>query len=92
MFFLVLTSISFFFFGFILIRAESRACLKIHSRHLYASLCGKLGSHSVNVAHYASLIRAKFPTNCDAHLTESNFQTRSGVIVARMKVKSSTYI
>ncbi|WP_349768884.1 DUF6783 domain-containing protein [Hungatella hominis] len=31
--------------------------------------------HSVNVAHYASLIRGKSPTKCDAHLTESNFQT-----------------
>ena len=54
-----------------------RACLKIHSRHMHAPLCGRFGSHSVNVAHYASLIRVKSPTNCDAHLTESNFQTRS---------------
>ncbi|MEY8393269.1 DUF6783 domain-containing protein [Lachnospiraceae bacterium 45-P1] len=36
---------------------RSRACLKIHSHHLYAPLCRKLGPHSVNVAHYASLIR-----------------------------------
>ena len=27
--------------------------------------------------HCASLIRTKSPTNCDAHLAESNFQTRS---------------
>ncbi|MEH2932432.1 DUF6783 domain-containing protein [Candidatus Ventrimonas sp. KK005] len=27
----------------------------------------------VNIAHYASLIRAKSPTNGNAHLTESNF-------------------
>ncbi len=56
---------------------EPRACLKIHSRHLHAPVCGRSGPHSVNVAHYASLIRAKSPANCDAHLTESNFQTRS---------------
>ena len=54
-----------------------RTCLKIHSHHLHAPLCGKFGSHSVNVAHYASHIRPQFPTNCDAHLTESNFQTHS---------------
>ena len=54
-----------------------RACLKIHSHHLHAPLCGKFGSHSVKVAHYASHIRPQFPTNYDAHLTESNFQTRS---------------
>ena len=48
---------------------------------MHAPLCGRFGSHSVNVAHYASLIRAKSPTNCDAHLTESNFQTRSSFIV-----------
>ena len=61
------------------VRCSTRACLKIHSRHLHAPLCGIFGSHSVNVAHYASLIRVKSPTNCDAHLTESNFQTRSNL-------------
>ena len=55
----------------------TRACLKIHSRHLHAPLCGRFGPHSVNVAHYASLIRVKSPTNWNAHLAESNFQTRS---------------
>ena len=54
----------------------TRTCLKIHSCHLHAPLCGRFTPHSVNVAHYASLIRGKSPTNCDAHLTESNFQTR----------------
>ena len=48
---------------------------------MHAPLCGIFGPHSVNVAHYASLIRVKSPTNCDAHLTESNFQTRSSFIV-----------
>ena len=52
-------------------------CLKIHSRQVHAPLCGIFGPHSVNAAYYASLIRVKSPTNCDAHLTESNFQTRS---------------
>ncbi|MFR2213156.1 MAG: DUF6783 domain-containing protein [Ruminococcus sp.] len=33
--------------------------------------------NSVAVARYGALIRAKFPTNCDAHLAESLFQTRS---------------
>ncbi|MEY8395225.1 DUF6783 domain-containing protein [Lachnospiraceae bacterium 45-P1] len=54
-----------------------RACLKIYSHHLHAPLCGKFGPHSVNVAHYASHIRPQFPTNCDAQLPESNFQTHS---------------
>ena len=55
-----------------------RACLKIHSRHLYAPLRGIFGPNSVNVARYASLIGTKSPTKWDAQLTESNFQTRSG--------------
>ena len=33
--------------------------------------------HSVGVARYAALIQAKSPANCDAHLAESIFQTRS---------------
>ncbi|WP_334295516.1 DUF6783 domain-containing protein [Blautia faecicola] len=32
---------------------------------------------SVDVARYAALIQEKSPTNCDAHLAESLFQTRS---------------
>ena len=53
------------------------ACLKIHSRHLYAPLCGILGPNSGYIAHYAPFIWPKSPTNCDAHLPESNFQTHS---------------
>ena len=53
-----------------------RACLKIHSRHLHAPLCDIFAPRSVNAAHYASLIRVKSAANCDAQLTESNFQTR----------------
>ncbi|MEH2929622.1 DUF6783 domain-containing protein [Candidatus Ventrimonas sp. KK005] len=56
---------------------SARVCLKIYSRHLHVPLCGVFGSHLVNVARYVSLIRAKSPTNCGTHLTESNFQTPS---------------
>ena len=61
-----------------------RACLKNHSCHLYndaiasySPLCVIFAPNSVNIARYASFIRHKSPTNCDAHLTESIFQTRS---------------
>ncbi|WP_342979941.1 MULTISPECIES: DUF6783 domain-containing protein [unclassified Ruminococcus] len=54
-----------------------RACLKNHSRNLHAPLCGIFHPNSVAVARYGALIRAKSPTNCDAHLAESLFQTRS---------------
>ncbi|WP_334297781.1 DUF6783 domain-containing protein [Blautia wexlerae] len=36
--------------------------------------------NSVAVAHYGNLIRAQYPTNCDAHLAESLFQTRSSAL------------
>ena len=55
-----------------------RACLKNHSCNLHAPLCGIFYLHSVDVARYAALIQATSPTNCDAHLAESLFQTRSG--------------
>ena len=55
----------------------SRACLKNHSCNLHAPICGIFCLHSVDVARYAALIQAKSPTNCNAHLTESIFQTRS---------------
>ena len=55
----------------------SRVCLKNHSRNLHAPLCGIFCSNSVAVARYDALIRAKSPTNCDIHLAESIFQTRS---------------
>ena len=56
---------------------ESRACLKNHSCNLHAPFCGTFVPNSVVVARYDALIRDKFPTNCDAHLAESIFQTRS---------------
>ena len=55
----------------------ARACLKNYSRNLHALLCGRFHPNSVAVARYGALIRAKSPTNCDAHLAESLFQTRS---------------
>ena len=54
-----------------------RVCLKNHPRNLHAPLCGIFHPNSVAVARYGALIRAKYPTNCDAHLAESLFQTRS---------------
>ncbi len=62
-----------------------RACLKIHARHLHAPLCGIFGSNSGYIARYAPFILPKAPTNCDIHLAESNFQTRS-----RGSVKTET--
>ncbi|RXS76495.1 hypothetical protein ETP43_15645 [Blautia faecicola] len=51
--------------------------MKNHSCNLHAPLCGIFYLHSVDVARYAALIQEKSPTNCDAHLAESLFQTRS---------------
>ncbi|RHQ92679.1 hypothetical protein DWX83_04815 [Ruminococcus sp. AF21-42] len=51
--------------------------MKNHSYNLHAPLCGIFHPNSVAVARYGALIRAKSPTNCDAHLAESLFQTRS---------------
>ena len=58
---------------------ESRACLKNHSCNLHTSIYGIFCLHSVAVARYAALIQAKSPANCDAHLAESIFQTRSSI-------------
>ena len=54
-----------------------RACLKNHSCNLHAPICSIFCLHSVDVARYAALIQAKSPLNCNAHLAESIFQTRS---------------
>ena len=51
--------------------------MKNHSRNLHVPLCGIFCPNSVAVARYGALIRTKSPTNCDAHLAESLFQTRS---------------
>ena len=63
--------------GQILQELKVRACLKNHSRNLHAPLCGIFYPNSVAVARYGAFIRTKSPTNCDAHLAESLFQTRS---------------
>ena len=67
------------FQDFLVSENDTRACLKNHSRNLHAPLCGIFHPNSVAVAHYGALIRAKYPTNCDAHLAESLFQTRSNL-------------
>ncbi|WP_349768883.1 DUF6783 domain-containing protein [Hungatella hominis] len=42
---------------------------------MHAPFRGSVAPYSLNVAHYAALIRDNVPTKCDAHLTERNFQT-----------------
>ena len=44
---------------------------------MYAPLCVIFAPNSGYIARYAPFIWCKSPTNCDAHLTESIFQTRS---------------
>ena len=44
---------------------------------MHVPLGGIFGPNSGYIAHYAPFIWPKSPTNCDAHLPESNFQTRS---------------
>ncbi|WP_394922882.1 DUF6783 domain-containing protein [uncultured Robinsoniella sp.] len=46
------------------------------------------------VARYAPFIRDKSTTNCDAHLSEINFQTRSRLhfLTAKILYKYSTYL
>ncbi len=65
---------------------STRACLKNHSHHLhydayasYSPLCVIFTPNSGYIARYAPFIWCKSPTNCDAHLTESIFQTRSSL-------------
>ena len=53
------------------------ACPQNHSCNLHAPFCGTFVSNLDVVARYDALIRNKFPTNCDAHLTESIFQTHT---------------
>ncbi|MFR7900548.1 MAG: DUF6783 domain-containing protein [Ruminococcus sp.] len=56
-------------------------CLKKHSCNLHAPLCDIFRPNSVAVARYGALIRAKSPTNCDVHLAERLFQTRSKLMI-----------
>jgi len=55
---------------------SARACFKNHSRHLHAPFCVIFAPNSSYIARYAPLIWHKSPTNCDAHLAESIFETR----------------
>ncbi|RGF13743.1 hypothetical protein DW177_10945 [Blautia sp. AM16-16B] len=64
--------------------------MKNHSCNLHAPLCGIFYLHSVDVARYAALIQAKSPTNCDAHLAESLFQTRSRTWLKRSDMQTPT--
>ena len=67
---------------------SARACLKNHSCNLHAPICGIFCLHSVDVTRYAALIQAKSPVNCNAHLAENIFQTRSsGTRFATTEVK-----
>ena len=68
-----------FSFFISIVRKIPRACLKNHSCNPHAPIYGRFCLHSVDVARYAALIQAKSPVNCNAHLTESIFQTRSRV-------------
>ena len=47
--------------------------------------CGIFHPNSVAVANYGVLIRAKSPTNCDAHLAESLFQTCARIAEFRQR-------
>ena len=63
---------------------NTRACLKNHSRHLHAPLCGIFGPNSLNAAHCAAFIWPKSPTKRNAHLAESIFQTRSSEVFSSL--------
>ncbi|NBI71413.1 hypothetical protein D3Z50_10115 [Clostridiaceae bacterium] len=56
--------------------------MKNHSRHLHAPLCVIFAPNSGYIVRYAPFIWHKSPTNCDAYLAESNFQTRSRTLPA----------
>ncbi len=58
-------------------RVKNSTYSQNHSCNLYDLLCEIFVPNLVVVAGYDALIRDKFPTNCDAHLAESIFQTRS---------------
>ncbi len=55
----------------------ARACLKIHSRHLYPPLSAIFAPNEGYIARYAPFIWHKSPTKWRIHLSESNFKTRS---------------
>ncbi len=55
----------------------ARACLNIHSRRLHAPLRDIVAPNSFCAARCAALVWGKSYTKWDAHLAESNVQTRS---------------
>ncbi|WP_334292444.1 DUF6783 domain-containing protein [Robinsoniella peoriensis] len=57
-------------------------------------LCGRFAPNSGCVARYAPFIRDKSTTNCDAYLSESNFQTCSRLhfFTAKILYKYCTYL
>ncbi|WP_416389444.1 DUF6783 domain-containing protein [Otoolea muris] len=59
--------------------------MKIHSRHLHAPLRGIFVPNSLNAARCAAFIWHKSPTKRNAHLAESNFQTRSRKDLAKCR-------
>ncbi len=61
--------------------AYPRACLKNHSCHLHSPLCVIFAPNSGYIARYAPFIWHKSPTNCEIHLAESIFQTRSRELI-----------
>ena len=61
--------------------------MKNHSHKMHAPFCGIFCPNSVVVVRYDALIRTKSPTNCDAHLAESLFQTRSSSVATWVYVQ-----
>ena len=80
--------------GILILEDVIRACLKNHFCNLHAPICGIFCLHSVDVARYAALIQAKSPTNCNAHLAESIFQTRSSlkILIIVLKIERNLNI
>ena len=83
-----------FSFFISIVRKIPRACLKNHSCNLHAPIYGRFCLHSVDVARYAALIQAKSPANCNAHLAESIFQTRSSlkILIIVLKIERNLNI
>ncbi|MEY8396022.1 DUF6783 domain-containing protein [Lachnospiraceae bacterium 45-P1] len=61
--------------------------MKIHFRCLHVPFCGEIwpASGQRSPPRLPIWIRLLTNTNCDAHLTESNFQTRSKAFVKAAK-------
>ena len=64
-------------FGAIDILKEDKTCDDDYTIEYLRAHCGIFCLNSVAVARYDALIRTKSPTNCDAHLAKSIFQTHS---------------